>query len=98
MVNEKSESDAYVFKNNEGIQGFLYLKTEEKDEDYSDFDPQFMPKRRLKVGTFKINSTGIRLGERFLKIIFDNALKRDVDEIYVTMFRNKRKEVAGLKT
>lgn len=96
-LTKKSESDAYVFKNNEGIQGFLYLKTEEKDEDYSDFDPQFMPKRRLKVGTFKINSTGIRLGERFLKIIFDNALKRDVDEIYVTMFRNKRKEVAGLK-
>ena len=97
-LTKKSENDAYVFKNNEGLQGFLYLKTEEKDEDYSDFDPQLMPKRRLKVGTFKINSTGIRLGERFLKIIFDNALKRDVDEIYVTMFRNKRKEVAGLKS
>lgn len=96
-LTKKSESNAYVFKNNEGIQGFLYLKTEEKDEDYSDFDPQLKPKRRLKVGTFKINSTGIRLGERFLKIIFDNALKRGVDEIYVTMFRNKRNEVAGLK-
>lgn len=94
---KKAESDAYVFKNNEGIQGFLYLKTEDKDEDYSDFNPTLKPKRRLKIGTFKINSTGIRLGERFLKIIFDNALKRDVDEIYVTMFGNKRKEVVGLK-
>lgn len=96
-LTKKAESDAYVFKNKEGIQGFLYLKTEEKDEDYSDFEPQLKPKRRLKVGTFKINSTGIRLGERFLKIIFDNALKRDVDEIYVTMFKGKREEVMGLK-
>ena len=96
-LTKKSESDAYVFRNKEGIQGFLYLKTEGKDEDYSAFYPRLEPKRRLKVGTFKINSTGIRLGERFLKIIFDNALKRDVDEIYVTMFKDKREEVVGLK-
>lgn len=34
---------------------------------------------------------GFRLGERFLKIIFDNALRFKVDEIYVTSF-NKRIE------
>ncbi len=94
---KKSDKDAYVFQNNEGIQGFLYLKQEDKNEDYSKFTPTLSPKNRLKVGTFKINSTGIRLGERFLKIIFDNALKFGVDEIYVTMFKNKRKEVMGLK-
>lgn len=97
-LTKKAESEAYVFRNNEGIQGFLYLKQEGKNEDYSDFDPMLKPKRRLKVGTFKINSTGIRLGERFLKIIFDNALKQGVDEIYVTMFKDKRKEVANLKS
>lgn len=97
-LTKKAESEAYVFKNNEGIQGFLYLKTEEKDENYSDFNPPLTPRRRLKVGTFKINSTGIRLGERFLKIIFDNALKQEVDEIYVTMFKDKRQEVNGLRT
>lgn len=96
-LTKKSKDDAYVFRNKEGIQGFLYLKAEGIDEDYSDFNPRLTPKRRLKVGTFKINSTGIRLGERFLKIIFDNALKRDVDEIYVTMFKDKRQEVRGLK-
>lgn len=96
-LTKKAESKAYVFRDNKGIQGFLYLKPEEKNEDYSDFNPPLKPKRRLKVGTFKINSTGMRLGERFIKIIFDNALKRDVDEIYVTMFKNKRKEVEGLK-
>lgn len=55
------------------------------------------PKKRLKVGTFKVNSTGLRLGERFLKIIFDNAKRNKVDEIYVTLFENKRQEVLRLR-
>lgn len=38
----------------------------------------------------------MRLGERFIKIIIDYALKSDVDEIYVTMFENKREEVNDL--
>ena len=33
-------------------------------------------------------STGYRLGERFLQIIFDNAINSNVDEIYVTMYDN----------
>lgn len=89
---------AYVFENNSGhLQGFLYLKEESVDEDYSDITPQLPPKKRLKIGTFKIESTGFRLGERFLKIIFDNALLFNVDEIYVTLFENKRQEVINLK-
>ena len=71
------------------ILGFLYLKTEGVSEDYSDIEPQFSPKRRLKVGTFKVESTGFRLGERFVKIIFDNAQQQNVDEIYVTLFTDR---------
>ena len=48
--------------------------------------------RRLKVGTFKVESTGFRLGERFIKIIFDNALHRNVDEIYVTLFTDRESQ------
>ena len=33
-------------------------------------------------------SNGFKIGERFLKIIFDNALRFTVDEIYVTSFNN----------
>lgn len=85
----KSDNIAYVHYNpfNE-LAGFLYLKVEEKDEQYNDIEPRFDPKRRLKIGTFKVVSTGYRLGERFLQIIFDNAIKCDVDEIYVTMYDN----------
>lgn len=89
----KSNEDAYVFNNAKGLQGFLYLKIENEDEDYNDIEPTFKPLRRLKVGTFKINSTGLRVGERFIKIIIDYALKSKVDEIYVTLFENRRDEV-----
>ena len=70
-------------------------KTEDIDSDYHDISPIFPPKRRLKIGTFKIDSTGFRLGERFIKIIFDNAIERRVDEIYVTLFEN-REELKAL--
>ena len=89
---------AYVFEDKENVRGFLYLKVEDEKESYDDITPVFAPKKRLKVGTFKIESTGFRLGERFLKIIFDNAKKDEVDEIYVTLFENKRKEVNHLKS
>ena len=83
----KSNEEAYIcYNENDNILGFLYLKTEEKTENYSDIIPPFQPKRRLKVGTYKVESTGFRLGERFIKIIFDNAIERKVDEIYVTLF------------
>lgn len=90
---KKYDEDAYITYNTENrkLLSFLYLKVEDESENYSNIAPIFPPKRRLKVGTFKVISNGFRLGERFLKIIFDNALKNKVDEIYVTIF-NKRPE------
>lgn len=92
----KSSENAYVFNNSNGLQGFLYLKIENYDEDYCDIEPAFKPARRLKVGTFKINSSGLRIGERFIKIIIDYAVKSKVNEIYVTLFENRREEVKAL--
>jgi hypothetical protein len=70
----------------------LYLKIENAgSESYADIKPAFDQKKRLKIGTFKVTSTGYKLGERFLKIIFDNAIANMVDEIYVTIF-DKRDE------
>ncbi|MFJ1473577.1 hypothetical protein ACILE9_04865 [Capnocytophaga cynodegmi] len=89
----KYDEEAYITinSNNGLLLSFLYLKVEDKDENYSDIQPLFEPKKRLKVGTFKVINNGFRLGERFMKIIFDNALKNKVDEIYVTIF-DKRDE------
>lgn len=90
---KKYDEEAYITinSNNGLLLSFLYLKVEDKDENYTDIIPFFEPKKRLKVGTFKVISNGFRLGERFMKIIFDNALKNKVEEIYVTIF-DKRDE------
>lgn len=98
--NSKNKEEAYVFNQNGKVHGFLYIKTEFEDEkDYLKVVPNLSKKKRLKVGTFKIDSAlkGFRLSERFIKIIFDNALKNEVDEIYFTLFENKRKEVNALR-
>jgi predicted nucleic acid-binding protein len=84
--NKKAEEKAYITYNKGRILSFLYLKTESADENYSDISPVFTQRKRLKVGTFKVVSNGVRLGERFLKIIFDNAIVNNVEEIYVTIF------------
>lgn len=91
----KCDEEAYICRSDDDkILGFLYLKTEGVSENYSDIEPPFAPKRRLKVGTFKVESTGFRLGERFVKIIFDNAQQRKVDEIYVTLYTDRGELVA----
>lgn len=94
----KFDEYAYVVNGENGLEGFLYIKTEERDEPYGHFSKPFAPKKRLKIGTFKVVSTGYRLGERFIKIIMDNALKRGVEEIYVTIFKNEEavKPLVGL--
>ena len=89
----KFDEEAYITinKDNHKLLSFLYLKVEDINEYYQNIEPVFVPKRRLKVGTFKVISNGFRLGERFVKIIFDNALKNKVQEIYVTIY-DKRTE------
>jgi len=96
--NRKSDEIAYITYNKEKILSFLYLKIEDRGENYSDIEPIFSKKRRLKIGSFKVVSNGVRLGERFLKIIFDNAFINKVDEIYVTIFgqRNDEKRLIAL--
>jgi len=84
--NRKSEEAAYICRSEEGITAFLYVKREDIGETYPDIVPPLLNKRRLKIGTFKVAHNGYKLGERFLKIIFDNALQYWVDEVYVTIY------------
>lgn len=81
----KAEEPVYVSEGaGSALQGFLYLKTEVGP--VTDVSPPLPPAKRLKVGTLKIVAHGSKLGERFIKKIFDNAIDRKVDEIYVTVF------------
>jgi len=91
--NKKAEETAYVTLNMGKILSFLYLKVENENENYSDISPAFKQKKRLKIGTFKVESNGVRLGERFLKIIIDNAIRYKVEEIYVTIFEKRDEQI-----
>jgi predicted nucleic acid-binding protein len=97
---KKFDEEAYITinTNNGLLLSFLYLKVEEKGENYAGITPTFTSKKRLKIGTFKVINNGFRLGERFMKIVFDNALKNKVDEIYVTIFdkRDEQKRLIDL--
>jgi predicted nucleic acid-binding protein len=89
--NKKSDDICYVCYSENQLTAFLFIKREDENENYSEINPVFGKKKRLKIGTFKVTANGYKIGERFLKIIFDNALLYRVDEIYVTIF-DKREE------
>ncbi len=92
---KKSENNALIhFDGNGNLNGFLYLKEE---DEVLDIEPPQGKLCRLKVGTMKIDAHGTRLGERFMKKIFDYALHKNSEEIYVTIF-DKHKQLVKLFT
>lgn len=95
--NRKSEEPAYICLQEERLVAFLYLKVEDRQEPYNDIVPPFPLKKRIKIGTFKVELNGFKIGERFLKIIFDNAIKQRVEEIYVTIFPHAVEEERLIK-
>ncbi|MHA3383880.1 GNAT family N-acetyltransferase [Yersinia enterocolitica] len=81
----KNTFKAFVSHNELGaIDGFLYLKVE--DEALDDVTPSFPKKKRVKLGTFKIDAHGTKLGERFIRIMFQFAMRNNLKEVYVTIF------------
>ena len=76
---------AFVVEINSLINGFLFLKSE-RGQTIEDVIPNLPKRKWLKIGTFKINPHGTRLGERFLKKAFDTAIVNDFDALYVTVF------------
>ena len=91
--NGKANETAYLCSQDGKIIAFLYLKVEDEFEPYPDITPTFSRKKRLKIGSFKVEFNGFKLGERLLKIIFDNALNLSVEEIYVTIFRKRLEHI-----
>lgn len=82
----KENEDAYCYFENNKLLAMLMLKNEEIGEDYSDISPTMKNNRKLKVSTFKVDIKKKKIGERFIKIIFDQAIYSNVNEIYVTIF------------
>lgn len=90
---EKANDTVYVSKDANGsVKAILKLKIENYDEDYSNIIPVFSPAKRLKISSFKVDYTGQKIGERYMHIIFSCALRKNVDEIYVTIFNNSQQK------
>lgn len=76
---------ALILLDKNKLEAFLYLKRE--DEEITDVVPHLPKALRMKIGTFKINAHGTKLGERFIKKIFDyTLLYLKTSEAYVTIF------------
>lgn len=80
----KSIQKAFVQYENNKIIGFLYLKVENTLVD--DVVPNICANKILKVGTFKIDAHGTKMGEQFIKVIMDYAVNENVDVCYVTIY------------
>ena len=83
---QKESSQAYVTESNGQITSFLMLKIEDENEKFEDYLEKLKPARRLKISTLKVQDEGKRIGETFIKIIVETAIKEKVEEIYVTVF------------
>ena len=95
---QRNEEMAYITKTKDNkITSFLMLKEEDESEDYSAFEKPFRPAKRIKVSTFKVADTGKKIGECFIKIMVNEAIQKNVDEIYVTTFEKQESLIYLLK-
>jgi hypothetical protein len=82
--NAKASEPAYVQYTDGRMTGFMYLKVEEGG--VTDVSPHLIPRRRIKIGTLKVEAHGTNLGERLIKKAIDHAIVKHAEEIYVTIF------------
>lgn len=95
---QRNEEMAYVTMTKDNkVTSFLMLKEEDENEDYSTFEKPFNPAKRIKVSTFKVSDTGKKIGECFIKIMVNEAIQKNVDEIYVTTFEKQESLIYLLK-
>lgn len=81
----KKDQYAFVqYDDHNKIIGFLYLKIE--NQIVNDIIPNIIANTILKVGTFKIEAHGTKMGEQFIKKIMDYAINNNVDVCYATIF------------
>lgn len=81
-----AHQDVYVqYDEKMKLLGFLYMKIEEMNI-IDDVEPNIEASKILKVGTFKINAHRTKMGEQFLKVIFDYAVEKHVDVCYLTIY------------
>lgn len=82
------DEEAYVMYRDDAIAGFMYLKDETEEIELENQTLRSL--RRLKIGTFKLDSRGTILGERFLAIALRYATEHNFERAYVTVFEEHK--------
>ncbi len=82
-----SRRDLFVYESEDKINAILIPKIEEREN--IDCNPSLYRDKILKICTFKVaeHSRGLKLGERLLRMAFDYAIINNIEEIYLTHFK-----------
>ena len=75
----------WVYYRNDGSIGAILIYKFE-DETIDDARPSLPKAKRLKIALMKVTHIGYKLGELFIKMAVDLAVKNDIYEIYLTHF------------
>ncbi|HZY24262.1 MAG TPA: GNAT family N-acetyltransferase, partial [Bacteroidales bacterium] len=90
----KSDRGCFVHFRDNGIIGALLILKEENSE--IDSIPILRAKKRLKISTFYVERWGHKIGELFIKLAIEYAIKNDIDELYLTHFVEKNDHLIDL--
>ena len=86
----------FVHRRPEGRVGAVLIYKIENEAIES--DPPIAKGRRIKLSTFKVAHEGHKIGELFLKLSVDIAIKNDISEVYLTHFTEPEDRLVDLIT
>ena len=88
--NNHLDRKAYITFQDNKIASILILKIEDKSENYKDLNKEFKPSKRLKICTLKVDVKFKNIGTKYLELAYNEALKNNVNEIYITLYTNHK--------
>lgn len=88
--NNHLDRKAYITFQDNKITSILILKIEDKSESYKDFNKEFKPSKRLKICTLKVDVKFKNIGTKYLELAYSEAIKNNVNEIYITLYTNHK--------
>lgn len=82
----KKGRKAWVYRTEKGIGAILIYKTE--GEGIPSIPP-LPPKKRVKICTLRVSHVGHKIGELFIKLSVDYAIRNQINEIYLTHYQKE---------
>jgi len=94
-ISRKGRKCWVYYREDDSIGALLIYKTENEP---IDSEPPLPKKKRLKLSTFIVTHVGHKIGELFIKLSIDFAVKNNISEIYLTHFTEPNDRLVQLIT